>query len=1597
MLRYVLCGVIGLVILLVGVIYIPPVQDLLFSKAVSIINSSDIGIHIDYDELRLKFPAHLEGHNLNVELPGEIEAQIGYIDAPIRLIPLFGVEISSKNLTIRNAGFRLGAVDSVLYMTASVDTFNVETISVGLKTMHIDVGKGYIDDVDVKIIVKEDTITKEDSVKESDGKSFDIKVGQINLKNVNYFMSIAQSIDTLSASLSDAMIADVYVDLNSRLVDAKVFNVGGIDARYIYSKSEEAEEDSDRAINQHEAIESLPWKIKIDEIKIQANQALYALNNYHPGNGFDIDYVCLNDLSLEIDSFYNCKSDITVPIKSLIAEERCGLTIKASGTFAMDSGMMKIEDMDILLPGSKIGINASIGLPPDSDTVWTDYPLNLNLSASIAPGDISVIQPAITPLMSKLPYATRLVIDVDAFGNMNYVTLGKCKVALPGIVTLSADGYVSGFQGNNLNTLSTNVNFNGSVINADPIRKTIVESKLGKSVDIIPMALIGDIRFNRGLGKASIQLKAGDGTINTRGTLNIRNEGYDVELETYEFPIQSFLPIIGISNPTMKVEVKGNRFNPLSNNAEVHADINIDSLYYQNIKYHSVSLNVNMINGEFNSMLSSSMPEADMVIRVDGSISESGQNYSWIINGDIRNIAPDKLGLMQSPLSLSTRFDGEGDLQSDSMLVYAHMEFPEIKLLLDDRTMSSNDLSVIFDAGKSGTTLEVSDRDMIVSLDSPQPLDSILSRVPIINEAIDSCKRAERLEIEYIRNSLPKFEFNLTAKRDNMLSQWFANRGEYFDSLGISISNKRRIDVQAILKDYNTPKYIVDSLTANLYQFNDSVIYQFHLHNSPMSPGDWANVALWGRAGGDELEVRFNQKNHEGATGFLLGFNAIYRDSTLNVSFVPTKPIIGYKNWTINKDNYISIDFNDNHLDANLDVTQGKSSIRLYTNHMDNSTGQEEINLHLNNLEIADWLSLNPFATPMKGTLNGTVALSHQGNIFTGDGTVSLVDFVYGKKRVGNFELGLDVSTTPGGFIHASAELDVDSLKVMTMKGVLNDTVAGNPFMLTLSIDSFPLKTANPFLYDTGIELSGYLNSNMEITGSPQTPVFNGFIGFEKTGIKVNMLGTTYSLSDRIIPLDTGIVRFNDYSIKGVNDNPFVLNGIVNLRDVLNPAIDISLNAKNTQLVGTDRARGGADIYGKAYIDLDATVKGNFNFMKVDAAVTVLNTTDVTYVMTGGAENALTSRSNSGLVKFINFADTAMLEAADSIKLTGLLMNVNAILHIDRGAKLSVDLSADGKNKVQLEPIGDLDYSMDILGTQHLIGRIDIDGGFARYTPPLMSEKLFNFKDGSYVEFNGNISNPILNISAVDRVRANVTQEGQNSRLIYFNVGLDITGTMENMNVAFDLSTDDDLTVENELESMSPSQRASKAMNLLITNMYTGPGTTADANMGANALYSFLGSTLNSWAANNIKAVDLSFGVNQYENTTDGVSTQATSYSYKVSKSLFDDRFKINIGGNYTTDADTDENFTENLISDVSIEYMLNKNGSMYIKLFRHSGYESILEGEVIQTGVGFTYRKRLNSLKQMFWFLLPQKYRYKGYLNPSVENKSHRDSIELK
>jgi hypothetical protein len=59
----------------------------------------------------------------------------------------------------------------------------------------------------------------------------------------------------------------------------------------------------------------------------------------------------------------------------------------------------------------------------------------------------------------------------------------------------------------------------------------------------------------------------------------------------------------------------------------------------------------------------------------------------------------------------------------------------------------------------------------------------------------------------------------------------------------------------------------------------------------------------------------------------------------------------------------------------------------------------------------------------------------------------------------------------------------------------------------------------------------------------------------------------------------------------------------------------------------------------------------------------------------------------------------------------------------------------------------------------------------------------------------------------------------------------------------------------------------------------------------------------------------------------------------------------------------------ETFINNVSLEWRLNDNGNRYLRIFYDKNYQSLLEGEITETGVGYVYKRKLNRLKDLFTF----------------------------
>jgi hypothetical protein len=257
-----------------------------------------------------------------------------------------------------------------------------------------------------------------------------------------------------------------------------------------------------------------------------------------------------------------------------------------------------------------------------------------------------------------------------------------------------------------------------------------------------------------------------------------------------------------------------------------------------------------------------------------------------------------------------------------------------------------------------------------------------------------------------------------------------------------------------------------------------------------------------------------------------------------------------------------------------------------------------------------------------------------------------------------------------------------------------------------------------------------------------------------------------------------------------------------------------------------------------------------------------------------------------------------------------------------------------------------------------LAGHYAIEAGDMTMNIPLLHVSHMSIRPGSTVTWTGNPLNPQLNLSAEEHLRASVTLDGE-PQSVLFVAGLSITETMEQPQLQLTLTAPESASMQNMLATLSAEERGKLAVALLTTGLYLGEGGTG--SLMNTALMSLLQSQLDDLSRDALRTVDVSIGIDPLFDGVSGVSTR-TDYTFSLAKRLWNNRLRIIIGGSVTSSGQHNE--SDGVIDNISIEWRVAPAGHQYLRLFHDKHYESILEGEIRETGVGYAYRRRFYKLK---------------------------------
>ena len=1260
----------------------------------------------------------------------------------------------------------------------------------------------------------------------------------------------------------------------------------------------------------------------------------YDTGNTRPMDGFDPSHIALRDIRIGIDSVLYRGRNMNAVIREFSMNERSGLSVTSlTGRVFADSTVIRIPDFRLLTPHSEMNLTAQ--------TYWelvnipTSGRLTARFNALIGKQDVMLFAGGL-PEAFKEAYPFRpLVVQAGTEGNLKSMQISRFKVDLPGAFSLEGGGELYNLTDSTTRSAALDLKMQTGNLNF----LTVLGGMTPGAPLVIPDSMSLDARLGMEGTKyeARLQLKEGEGRLELTAALNSATEAYTADLHIEDLQINHFLPEDSIYEFSASLAAHGRGFDFSSYKTVADLKATVDKLHYGNYRISGIGLTGTVKNAVASAQLNSDNPLLKMAANAEYHLAHHYPDGKVELN--VAGIDTEKLfGISlgkNSGKPLDLQFTGEVRKER----VFTHLTAGDLKLNLSAR------------AG----------------------LDLLIRQSTHFADVLMRQLEAKELNHAELRKALPTAVFSFSAGQDNPMAWYLATQNiSYHDaSAKLGCAPDWGINGKLALHALKVDTLQLDTIFFTLKQDTSRINLRGGVINGPKNPQISFTSILTGEIRDKDAELVAQYINGKGKTGLLFGVNAkpLYgghgKGNGLALTLVPEEPIIAFHKFRFEeRHNWIYLHKNMR-VYANVDMQDNEGmGIRMQSLPSD-TVSLQNMDVELRCIRLEEVFSILPYMPQITGLLSAEAHYIQTESSLELSAEASIDELTYERQRIGDMALGATWLPGEKGKQYVNTYLTHEGIEIMVADGALHPAALGkDSIMVNSTLEHFPLSIANAFVPDQMATLSGDMDGDLHITGYTDSPLVNGRLSLDSVAVYARQADARFIFDNRPIQVQNNRIVFDKFAIYTTSQNPFSIDGYVDFRDMSRPMANLKLFAENYTLLNAKRTRESL-VYGKVFVDLDATVRGPLDGLMMRGNVNLLGNTDVTYVLT---DSPLTVQDRlSDLVTFTSFADTTSLNKEDepTLSLGGLDMIMT--IHIDPAVRLKADLSADRSSRVELEGGGDLSLQYTPQGDLSLTGRYTLSGGMMKYALPVIPLKEFQIQNGSYVDWTGNPMDPLLNFKATERMRASVAQEDGTSRMVNFDISIVVKNRLDNLSLAFEIDAPDDAALQNQLAGMGADERSKRAVAMLATGIYladSGGGNGLNLNMGA-ALNSVLTSQINALTGN-MKNASLSFGVEDHDDSDAG--GKRTDYSFRYSQRFFNDRFQIVLGGKVSTGANA-TNDVESFIDNISLEYRLDQSGTRYIRLFHNKNYESVFEGEITETGIGLVLRKKMDRLSELFIF----------------------------
>jgi hypothetical protein len=473
-------------------------------------------------------------------------------------------------------------------------------------------------------------------------------------------------------------------------------------------------------------------------------------------------------------------------------------------------------------------------------------------------------------------------------------------------------------------------------------------------------------------------------------------------------------------------------------------------------------------------------------------------------------------------------------------------------------------------------------------------------------------------------------------------------------------------------------------------------------------------------------------------------------------------------------------------------------------------------------------------------------------------------------------------------------------------------------------------------------------------------------------------------------------IHLNHFTLLDSAGHRAVLDGHLYTNDYKHYRFDLAFNANNFILANTP-IESNLGFYGKLNMDLAVQVKGDFSAPVVTGHLRVNKETDFTLILPNSDPEVVSRQSVVLFVDKDHPMDTTRMKTyLDSLNRNAGFSGISATVNIetDTSAKFTMIINERTGDALSVKGLASLSGKNNN-GKLSLTGSYLLEDGAYNLSLKSLKRK-FNLQKGSTITWTGDPTGATINLTAtyicttapislVGNQLSGLSQDELNkfNQRLPFKVNLKMLGQLVKPQITFSITLPSDLAglwqdVESKLAEINSNESEvnKQVFALLLLNTFisenpfesTSGGNSTAGLLASQGVSSMLTTQLNELAGGIAKHVDLTMNVNSNQAiNTSGQAINQTALQVGVSKNLFGDRVKVYAGSDFQLAGASQGPNASNIAGNVKIDYTLTPDGKYIIRVYSVNQYNTIVEGQVVQTGASFIITLDFDSFNELF------------------------------